>query len=190
MSTTVTNLIQGPATLYIGAFGAAEPEDTAVATPPVSPAWKDCGGTSGGLTLSINQTYSQLSVDQIVDTPESRLTGRVITVATSLAEGTLTNLKTVLNGGTVTDDAVAHTQTYDPDIADSATQPDYAAIIFDGWAPALLRRRVVVRKVLSTAEVGIAYTKDGQTLFPVTFTAHYVDSTTPLFHVCDAVPAA
>lgn len=186
MAVTATNLIMGPATLYTGAFGAAEPTDAQVNSTPAGSAWTDVGGTNGGLTMTVNQTYTNLDVDQIVDVVGRRLTSRDVEVATSLAEATLQNLALALNGGTVATGSGATPTTYDPANAISATQPGYSALLFDGWGPNQLRRRVIVRKVLSNASVGVGYTKDGQTLIPVTWGAHYVNSTTPLFHIADA----
>lgn len=186
MSVTMTNLILGPATLYIGTFGnATDPGSASVnATPQVSAGWRDAGGTQDGVTLNIDQSYTMLTVDQVVDQAGARLTNRTITVATSFAEATVQNLQDALNGGTVT--TGASVDQYDPANDVSATQPAYRVLLFDGWGPSQLRRRVAVKKVLSTAAVGIAYKKDTQTLIPVTFTAFYVDASNGPFKVYDA----
>src|ERR1044072_876781 len=99
MAVTTTNLIQGPGTLYSGAFGATEPTDTAVNAIPAASAWTDMGGTQDGVKLSVDQTYSELEVDQITLRVGSRLTKQDFTIETSLAEATLENLSTTLNGG-------------------------------------------------------------------------------------------
>lgn len=184
MSVTVTNLILGPATLYSGTFGAAEPADAAVTAAPAASAWTDAGGTMGGVKLSINQTYTMLNVDQIVDVPGRRLTARDISVSTQLAEGTLQNLQLVLNGGTVTTGAGQNT--YDPATAISSTQPPYAALLFDGWGPGQFRRRVIVRKVLNTVNVDLEYAEATQAAYACTFSAHYVSSAITPFHVVDS----
>ncbi len=61
MGVTASNLILGPARLYIGAFGGAEPADSAVTpngvtTPPSSAVWTDVGGTDGGVTYGVEGT--------------------------------------------------------------------------------------------------------------------------------------
>lgn len=188
MGVTVTNLISGPGTLYTGAFGATEPADSAVGTAPSSSAWTDVGGTQGGVKLTINMEYAELEVDQTVDVPERRVTKRDVSVETKMAEPTLANLKLCLNGGTVT--ASAAYTTYDPDDTTAATQPTYAAVLFDGYAPrtaasATMRRRVVVRKTLSTADVAPEYQKKGQALFAVKFASHWVSSSIKPFRVID-----
>jgi hypothetical protein len=188
VSATVTNLIAGPGTLYVGAFGATEPADSTVATTPSASTWTDVGGTQDGVQITVNLDYFELEVDQVVDIPGRRLTKRDVQVKTNMAEATLTNLGVALNGGTVT--ASATYSTYDPADNTAATQLTYKAAIFDGWAPQTAAgvsnvRRVVVRKVLSIDNVETSYKKDDQTLFPVTFGAHYVSSVIKPFRVID-----
>jgi hypothetical protein len=185
MSVTATNVIMGPGTLYTGAFGATEPADAAVNTTPQASAWTDLGGTDGGVKVGIDQTYTELQVDQIVDRLGSRLTKRDTMVSTNLAEPTLENLSVALNGGTAA--SGSGFKSFEPDYATSATQPTYIAILVDGFAPSQKRRRIIVRKVLSTAKVDSEYTKDKQTFFPVEFTAHYVSSSIAPFKQVDEV---
>ncbi|MER5715715.1 hypothetical protein [Streptomyces sp. NPDC002132] len=182
MAVTTTNLIQGPATLYKGAFGATEPADTAVNTAPAASAWTDLGGTQDGVKLSVDQTYSELEVDQITLRVGSRLTKQDFAIETSLAEATLENLSLSLNGGTSA--SGAGYKSYDPDVSSSATQPSYFAIIMDGYGPGGTRR-VIGRRMLNTESSELAYTKDKQTLIPVKFTGHYVSSSIKPFHIVD-----
>ncbi|MCW2898571.1 MAG: hypothetical protein JWO67_836 [Streptosporangiaceae bacterium] len=188
MAVTTSNLIQGPADLYSAPFGATEPADTnaAVAAPPTTP-WVDCGGTDGGLKLAVDQKYGVLAVDQIVDRAGSRLIGRDFALGTNLAEATLANLQLALGGGgTVTTGTAPAASTFEPAFASSATQPIYSAFCMDGWAPGgAFRRRVILRKGLSTAKVESTYTKDKQTFIPVEFTGHYVTAAIAPIHVAD-----
>lgn len=183
MSIVTTNLIMGPATLYTAAFGAAEPADTDVNTTPAASAWTDVGGTDGGVKLVVDQKYTELQVDQVVDRVGSRLTSRDFTVETSLAEPTLANLSLALNGGTAA--TGAGFSSFEPNYASSATQPTYIALLIDGYAPDGKRRRVIVRKALSTDKVESTYTKDKQTFLTVKFTGHYVSSSIAPVHVAD-----
>ena len=152
MAVTVSNLIMGPGTLYKGDEGATEPADSDVTSPlnetSVSGEWIDLGGTNGGVTLELDQEYTELEVDQIVDIVERRLTKREFKVNTSLAEPTLENFVIANNGGTVT--TGSGFKTFDPKQDTSATQPTYVALIFDGIAPSSLRRRVVTIRRLSS----------------------------------------
>lgn len=183
-----SNLIAGPGDCYRGSFGATEPVDTAVSSAPATGTWTDMGGTQEGVTINIGQEFQELTVDQVIDRVESRRTSRSITIGTSLAEPTLDNLQWVLNGGVVA--TGTGFRTYTPDSGTGASQPSYAAMIFDGWAPMVAnvakRRRVILRKILNVEGVEFAYTKDGQTVFPVSLQVHYVDSVIALFKIIDA----
>ena len=186
MAVTVTNLIQGAADLYHGLYGdVTEPADSAVnTTPAASAGWTDCGGTNDGVTLQLGQEFSELEVDQIVDIVDTRRTKRDIQIKANLAEGTLTNLKLAMNGGTSASGTGYNT--YTPDDGLTNTDLDYSAVIMDGLAPESNRRRVIIRKTLNVENVETSYKKDGQALFPVAFRAHYIDTTTRPYHVVDA----
>lgn len=173
MSVTTTNLIQGPATLYVGAFGATEPAASAVNTAPPSPTWTDVGATDGGVKLSVTQSFSALTVDQIIDTPERRQTAREVQIITQMAEPTLENLVVALNGGTAA--TAAGVTTYTPTDS-TAYVPVYSAFILDGQAPANFRRRVIVRKAINTQNADQEYKKDGQAYWTVTLASHYVSA--------------
>lgn len=176
MSVTSTNLIQGPATLYVGAFGAEEPL-TVDAAPGVD--WVDVGGTRDGVELIIAKSYAVLSVDQIVDEIGRTVTERKVSVKTVLAEATLANLARVVN------ETAPSTGVFTPDTGLAAFSPDYQAVLLDGIAPGGARRRIIVRKVLATDSVGTAYKKDGMTLLPVTFTGHWVSTSIAPFEIED-----
>jgi len=183
MTVTVTNLAQGPGTLYTGAFGATEPADSAVNTTPAASAWTDRGGTDGGIKLVMTQTFSALKVDQIVDVPGRRLVSREFNLQTNFAEVTLENFQLAMNGGTAASGAGFKTLT--PNAASSATQPNYIASILDGWGPNQLTRRVIVRKVLNVSNVESSYQKDAQTFIPIDLAAHYVSNSIQPFYIQD-----
>ena len=183
MAVTTTNLIQGPATLYQGLYGATEPTDAAVNATPAASAWTDLGGTQDGVKLSVDQTYSELEVDQITVRVGSRLTKVDFTIETSLAEATLANLSMSLNGGTSA--SGSGWSSYDPNVSSSATQPNYFAVIMDGYAPSQFRRRIIGRRMLNTDSSELAYTKDKQTLIPIKLSGHYVSASIAPFHIVD-----
>ena len=184
MAVTTTNLIMGPADLYIGTFGATEPLDTAINTTPAASSWTDLGGTQDGVKLTVDQTYTPLEVDQVVDEVGGRLTKRLFTIETNLAEATLENLKYLLNDGTAA--SGAGYKSFEPVYASSATQPTYRAVILDGYAPGQFRRRYIIRKCLSNDKVESTYKKDGQTLFTVKWQGFYVSSVIAPFKLIDA----
>lgn len=186
MAVTTTNLIQGPATLYTGAVGTAvEPTSIAGAASGASPAtgWTDVGGTQDGVTLSIEDQWSDLGVDQLVIAPDSRRTGRKVTVKTTMAEATLANLAIAISNSAPASGLLQ----IDDGLANGGFLPSFYALIIDGISPGGFRRRVKVRKVLSSANVEMAYKKDGQTLIPVTFQAYYVSSSIRAAVIEDAI---
>lgn len=177
MPVTSTNLIQGPATLYIGAFGATEP--ATIATAPAT-GWTDLGGTKDGVMLDVNDSYAVLEVDQIIYEVARRRTNRVVQVKTNLAEATLANLAYATNNTA----PAAQVLTGDDGLA--AFAPAYGAVLLDGIAPGGFRRRVTLRKTLATDSVELAYKKDGQTLIPVTWSIHWVSTSIAPFKIEDA----
>jgi hypothetical protein len=186
MGVTVANLTMGPGTLYVGTFGAAEPADTAVNSSPQTSAWSDMGGTQGGIQFSLNLTYTDLDVDQIVDVPGSRLTKREIVVTTNLAEATLTNLMYGVNSNSTTPTTGVGFASYEPPFDTSATQPTYRAFLLDGIAPGGFRRRLILRRALSKANIAMAFSKDGQTVIPVEFHGFFVSNSIAPYKVVDA----
>lgn len=188
MSVTPDNLVQGPATLYSGSYsltGVGEPTDATVNATPAVSSWTDIGGTMDGLKITVDQSFSELEVDQLVDVVGSRIQKRVFTLETSCAEPTLANLAMATNT-TAGASGAGYTGTWDPTTDTSATQPAYFAILADGWAPNYKRRRVIGRKVLVTEKVEMAYLKDKQTVIPTTFKCHYVSAARTPIHVVDA----
>lgn len=177
MSVTSTNLIQGPATLYAGAFGVTEP--AAVGTAPGA-GWDDLGGTKDGVELNIADTYSELTVDQVIYDVERRRIARKVSIKTVLAEATLENLARATNNTAPASDVLTG------DDGLTAFSPAYQAVLLDGIAPGGFRRRVIVRKVLATEAVGTAYKKDGMTLVPVTFMGHWVSTSIAPYVITDA----
>lgn len=177
MPVTSTNLIQGPATVYVAPFGTADP--ATIATAPAA-AWIDVGGTKGGLELNVSSEFATLTVDQIVDIIESRRTGREVTAKTTLAEATLTNLAQAIANTA----PVANVLELDDGLA--AFKPAYSAILIDGIAPGGFRRRIIVRKTLPTDAVGLAYKKDDQTVIPVTWKLHWVSTVIKSLKIEDA----
>lgn len=181
MTINSSNILVGAGILYLGAFGAAEPADTAVNASPAASAWTDAGATDGGLEFMVNQSYFSYTPDQ-TQMPVARVRTEVaVTVKTSLAEATLENLSYALNGGTA--GSGSGYKSFEPDV-DTAAVTAIAAI-FDGKAPGGYRRRFIVRKVHSIDNVGFTYKKDGAVLVPVTLGCLYVSNSTKPYKIID-----
>jgi hypothetical protein len=177
----------GPATLYVASFGAVEPTDALVATPPSSAVWTDLGGTDDGAVLTMGNEYADITVDQIALAVGARLNNQVVGLEVNLAEVTLANLKWAMNGGTLAASG-ALWSSYDPLSPDPAAFPNYAALLLDGPAPSSTvtkNRRVILRKILNTEQVKPPYKKGDQMFFPVNFKGYYVSSSTLPFHIVE-----
>lgn len=98
MGVNVVNVLMSPAEIYVATFGAAEPA-SGTWTTPTTP-WVDAGSTSGGVKFNVSMDFKPLEVDQVPDEVGVRMTGRKLTVETTLAEVTLDNIKYLMNGGT------------------------------------------------------------------------------------------
>lgn len=177
MGVTVTNLLQGPATLYHAAFGAPEP---ATANTAFGAGWTDLGGTSDGVTSSVELTYTDKSVDQIVDMAGATLTGRNATVSTSLAEATLENWARSQNelAASIVDGV------FTPGNGVPG-EPNYSAVALKGLGPSGKPRLVILRRALQVANVESAHKKDGMQLLPVQWKAYYVSASIVPFVVID-----
>lgn len=194
MSVNAANLVLGPGRLYVGAFGATEPLDSTVTpngvtTPPSSSVWTDVGGTDGGVSLMVENTYQDLAVDQVLMPVGARLTDMKMTVATKMSELSLANLNTAMNniGSTGSGSGYA---TMDINVGTSATQPSYLAMIIDGWAPMLntglpALRRIIIRKVLAEVKVSMAFDKKTQQGIEASFAAFYVSGSISPIHIVD-----
>lgn len=186
MAVTVTNLIQGPADLYHGWYGTATeiPSSLVNVAPPASAGWTDCGGTLDGVSLEVAIEWSELAVDQVVDVPGRRMTKRDMMVKTQMAEGTLENMVRAMNGGTSA--SGTGYKSFEPEMDNSAVNPDYGTIIVDGIADNSRRRRIHARRTLQTENMESAYKKDEQWVIPGSFSTHYVAAATPPYKITDA----
>lgn len=182
MTTTVTpaNVFSGPADVWVGTFGATEPADAE--TDPTT-GWTNVGATDGGTTATITQTYFDHEVDQVDMAVGARRTGLGITAATTMAEATLANLRRALNQVTSAATKIEISGDH------SNAEPAYGAVLMQGPGPGGAPRLFVIRKVLSTENVGYDNKKDAKTGIPVTFKGYYISPSVAPF-VIDDTPAA
>jgi hypothetical protein len=184
-------VIMGAGRLYLGDFSltaANEPALEAINTTPQASAWSDVGFTSDGVTVNFGQEFTNMEVDQVADPVGAKMTRRITTLVTNMAQATLDNVKFALNTGTIT--TASGYKYLEPEYDGDELQPPYRALLFDGYAPAtsagvVKRRRFLVRKVLSVEAVGVPYQKDNMTLVPVTFGAFYVSPTVAPYRIID-----
>lgn len=172
-----SNVLQGPADVYTGNFGATEPANAAAVID--STAWKFVGATDGGATLTLSQTYSNMEVDQVALPVGARRTAQSVELATTLAEATLANLRRAFNA------AISAGTTFELDSQIANADPTYTSVLLKGLSPGGSPRLVIIRRALSTANVALAWKKDGKTVIPVTFSGYYVSQSIAAFKVDD-----
>jgi hypothetical protein len=193
MAITPTNICMGPATVYWAPFGSAEPAYSAISSPPSSAVWTDVGGTADGssVLLEVQHSLTDIHVEQLIDPVGARVSKRVIQVTVSLEEGTQANLNLAMNQLTTISPGSGYS-VLDPLTSITAVQPNYMAIIIDGWAPTTgtdeteCRRRMVIRKCLSSSKVDLEYEKTKPVLFNTTWTGYWVSSSIAPFEIVDA----
>jgi hypothetical protein len=186
MAVTARNIFAGPVDVHVAPFGAEEPAD---AVAPLSAAWRDVGGTSGGTRLLLNQTYADLEVDQVPESVGSFPTGRTVQVATTMAESTLENWATALNE---LEDAVVTaggTETLEPSNLSTDSEPNYGAVCLTGAGPSGKRRRFILRRALSVESIESDRNKTAQTGIPVTWKGHYVSPSIKPYRKMDTDPS-
>lgn len=181
---TVT-LVMGPATVWIADYGTAEPTDT----DDLTGVYSDLGTSLDGITLTVKQDFDSPEVMQEPNPVASRLKKRELTVECKLAQPTLTNLLYALNHGSVT--SGSGYESYEPPMIDRATPLTYRTVIIDGWAPGFnavdrhKKRRLVLRRCISTQGADMAYSKDKLTVYNVKWDVHRVDEITTPFKIID-----
>lgn len=181
-------VVMGAGTMYNGLYQAVEPLDTAVNSAPQASAWNNTGFTSDGITITINQEFAEMTVDQIADIIGRKMTQRSLEVQANLAEATLENFTLGFNSGTIS--TGAGFKKYTPIFNGTELQPTYFAVIFDGLAPANAagvskRRRFILRRCLSIENIETSYKKGDMTLVPITVGVHYIDTVTAPFVIVD-----
>jgi hypothetical protein len=187
------NVVMGPATVFTGAFGATEPAYTAIASPPSSAVWTDVGGTADGTSvlLEIEHSLTNINVEQLIDPIGARVTKRVIQVTVVLEEATLNNLNLAMNQLLTISPGSGYTVA-DPLATITSVQPTYTAILIDGWAPTTgttetaCRRRMIIRKCLSSSKADLEFEKTKPVLYHTTWTGFYVSSSVSPFEIVDA----
>lgn len=192
MAIVPQNVVMGPATVYTAPFGTTEPAWSAISSPPASP-WTDVGGTADGTSvlLEVEHTLTDIAVEQLVDPVGARVSKRVIQVTAALLEATQQNMLLAMNQmATIT--TGSGYSVLDPLTSPTSTQPAYTAIIIDGFAPTTgttevyCRRRLIIRKCLSSSKIDYEYEKTKPSVFSTTWTGYWISSSVGPFEVVDA----
>jgi hypothetical protein len=135
-------LALGPGKLYIAVLGTTEPADLTTPWASISPNWIPLGYTAEGSTFNYSVDSENVEVAEELDPVAVALTSREMNLDFALAEITARNLKTALNGGTIT--AGTGIVTFEP--------PDLGEEVRTmlGWESEDATERWVYRKCLQT----------------------------------------
>lgn len=136
--------------------------------------WRDVGYTTDGLTLSYEPTYSDVEVDQLLDSAKVFKSSMRVTLATSLVEATLENLLVAWGQGASTLSSSTSETTIGIAGGALGDEPVERALAAVGPAPRSTagkkRERVYyTRRVLSVDTTATAVRRAEATMFPVSF---------------------
>lgn len=150
----------GPGHLKIAAsLSTTEPTDLAGAW---AAGWLDLGYTDDGSEFTVETKFEDVNVAEELDPAAILATARTITAAFALAEVTATNLKRVLNGGTIT--AGSGCVFYDPPVLGGE------AYCMLGWESDAADERWIFRKAIQTDKVTVSRKKaPDKATFPASF---------------------
>jgi hypothetical protein len=177
VTVTATNAMGGPIRLFTGLVGVTEPVNAGTA-PGVG--WTEAGGTEGGATLTLQQGLTTYKYDQVTMDVGADYQTEGAVVETNIAEPTLANLRLALNQAA---SAATDLEWGGRDLTNSS--PLFSAVLLLGKKPGGGPRLWIVRRTLSTKDVGVPFKRDGQTVFPVAWTAFYVSSSITAVRVDD-----
>lgn len=176
MGVDVTKILAGPVDIFAGAVGAAEPTLATFLTYDwVTNGWRDCGGSNGGVKMTIAQSFGKVTSDQTVDILGSLPGERSVTAEVSLLESTMANWKMANNGGTIV--TGANGSSFEPITNTVVTPPEYQAMALRGTSAMNGKRAaLILRKTLTTSDVAWSHVKDNAVMYGITKTSHYVSA--------------
>jgi hypothetical protein len=184
------NFVMGPADLYIAPVGTAAPASTG--TTPAAP-WVNVGATTGGIKLELDETVTALQADQVLLPVGGRVTAQAVTVTANMSEITLANIAaTMASGATMTSAASGADASLQPVLTNSASQPNYVALLIRGWAPRgatsgnPMVRQMVVYKTLPETKSSLTFDKATPQVLAVTFNGYYVSTSQVAWEFQDA----
>ena len=181
MGVNVMNILAGPVQVIQCDLAAPEPdEDDFVSFDYGAAAYRDCGGSNGGVGMVIAQSFGKVTADQTVDIIASLADERSVTAELSLLETTLQNLRMANNGGDiVTGDEGSK---FEPVTNTVETPPDYSKLFLRGTSAVSGKKGLLIlRRVLVTSDVAFRFEKSNATMLGITLTSHYVSDTVPPF---------
>lgn len=182
MAYNARNIIVGAAALYLSAVeggGTALPAAPAAGTSFASALegsadWRHAGYTSEGLELAYEPDWTDIEVDQLLDSAKIFKTSMRATINTTIVEATLENLLIAWGQTATTLTSGASDSTLGIAAGALGDDPVERSLAAVGPAPrsaggARRERLYYARRVLSVDSVSVAIRRDESTMFPVSF---------------------
>lgn len=166
---TAPNLLTGPGFLYWAPGGTAEPTHVSATgkfTDVITTPWINLGMTTEGTTFSYTSTTEAIRAAEAFDPIKIVTTERSGALSANLLNITLTNLKKVLNGGTLTStgSAGAEINRYIPPVPGAETR---CVLLWESEAADV---RLMCYQVINSAELQLQFQKaPGTSSFPINF---------------------
>jgi hypothetical protein len=177
---TATQIIAGPATLYVAAVGTTAPSTTSPVTwPPVWPAgWQAVGYTEKGVDLVFTPNIKGFTPDEEAAPVYDILEAEKCDVSAILWEATLENYRTAISAQTYSDNGAVRT------VGTGTLSLSYVAIGFQGPAPvsdsmsspaiAPYGRVVIVQKAIVTSAISLNMSRKDIQKFSVKWEARKI----------------
>lgn len=163
-------LATDPGFLFYAPIGTTEPTNTVAAsvfTDAWAAAWVPLGPTESGSTFTFQTSFDPVTVAELPDPVKMVTTGRTGSISFALSNFTLSNVKRVLNGGTITTTGATTTSmsTYTPPTLGSEVR------CMIGWESQDATERLILRQTINTGQVSFARQKGSENAnLPVEFT--------------------
>lgn len=191
MAQDVRNIIVGAAAVYVtsnagdsrltgGDFPTPVSGTAYGTTVTADNSWREVGLTTGGVELSYEPNYGEVTVDQLLDAARLFKQSQRVTVKTTLTEGTLENMNLVFGQKATQLTQANSLTTLNLTGGALGEAPAERSLIFIGQAPYKFGSRTydstkskervyVARRVIQMETVAHALKRDGATEFPVNF---------------------
>lgn len=135
----------------------------------------ELGATQGGVTVSVKDTFLDISPDQFIGVLQKTITKRVVTVVTTMEETSLANLKIAWNlGSTITTGTGISTL----GISEDKTSTEHT-VTFIGPGAGGATRTFAINRAIGYATGNLNIQKDKDSIVQVTFEC-MVDPTKPV----------
>ena len=182
MAYNARNIIVGAAALYLSA---TEGGNTALPAAPTagssyataleaSASWRHAGYTTEGLELAYEPDWTDIEVDQLLDSAKIFKTSMRAMINTTIVESTLENLLIAWGQTSTTLTSTASESTLGIAAGALGDEPVERSLAAVGPAPRIIagtrrERMYYARRVLSVDSVSVASRRDEATMFPVSF---------------------